>query len=591
MQRVKEIYEKYLADKSFTQKKELICKIDKYEDCNVNKILDDTFKYNIFNNTILSPSIYQDIEFWNSVFNHINKTNLHGGKYFLEHLLKSPTFDINILNARQNMLKTFENEMTSEDQERLNKLKANEQTVLWCFQELDENMADLYNIVFFKFSFLKKLNNIPGTLSIYNIYRILISPMVGILSPIIYFVIPYLVIVYKFGINISFWSYLKIMYRTMMSSTEFMLGFGGNNYKSIQMISYLLSMIFYFTGLFNSFEISRTLYKITKHLVAKINNISDFLIESVDLISKYWKDDMNDIFNLKVSNLSEEMAYVQKLYKKPFSFMSNFGKQLTTFKNLNLDIIKSILNKIYVLDSLNSLVIYKKEYDYGYTEFVDKDKPFINLINIRHPSIENCIGNTVKLDNNIIITGTNAGGKSVTIKSILINALMSQTCTISCCDICVMTPFNNINAQINVPDMTGYESLFEAELFRCKRNLDLLRDLGKDEKSLIVMDEIFSSTNPLEAISGAYSVCKKISSFENNLLIFTTHFNYLTKLKNTGKFVNYKMDTIVSGEDINFTYKLVRGVNKHFLALELLKKNGFDPEIIEEALEVKKKLS
>jgi DNA mismatch repair ATPase MutS len=154
-----------------------------------------------------------------------------------------------------------------------------------------------------------------------------------------------------------------------------------------------------------------------------------------------------------------------------------------------------------------------------------------------------------------------------------------------------MTPFSTITAQINVPDMTGHESLFEAELFRCKRNLDLLRDLDKDQKSLIIMDEIFSSTNPLEAISGAYAVCKKMSTFDNNLLIFTTHFNYLTKLNKTGKFINYKMDTRVAEDDINFTYKLVKGINKHFLALELLKKNGFDPEIIEEALEIKKRLT
>jgi hypothetical protein len=584
MQRVKDLYEKYLADKSFTQKKDIICKIDKYEECNISKILTDNFQLDIYNNTILSSSIYQDIEFWNSVFGHINKTNLHGSKYFLEGLLKSPTHDVDILTKRQELLKNFECDEFS-------KLKENEQIVLHMYEDLDENMRDLYNVVYFKFNFLKKLNNNPETLSVYNLYRILVSPLVGILSPIIYFVIPYLVIIYKFGIDISFFSYLKIMYQTMTKSTEFMLGFGGNSYKTIQSVSYLLSMIFYFTGLFNSFDISRTLYKLTKHLTEKMNKISTFLIDSMDLIGKHWKEGMGDMFGVKVLDTQSELSYVQKLPIKKFNIISNFGRQLTAFKNINLDIITSVLKKIYILDSLNSLVLYKQEYDFGYTEYVNNNKPFMNLINIRHPSIENCIGNNIKLENNIIITGTNAGGKSVTIKSMLINALMSQTCTISCCDFCFMTPFSTITAQINVPDMTGHESLFEAELFRCKRNLDLLRDLDKDQKSLIIMDEIFSSTNPLEAISGAYAVCKKMSTFDNNLLIFTTHFNYLTKLNKTGKFINYKMDTRVAEDDINFTYKLVKGINKHFLALELLKKNGFDPEIIEEALEIKKRLT
>jgi DNA mismatch repair ATPase MutS len=155
-----------------------------------------------------------------------------------------------------------------------------------------------------------------------------------------------------------------------------------------------------------------------------------------------------------------------------------------------------------------------------------------------------------------------------------------------------MTPLDMISAQIQTPDCTGYESLYQAEMHRCKDNLSALKSRRENgEKSLIVMDEIFSSTNPLEAISGAYAVCKKMAEYEGNMLIFTTHFNYLTKLHKTGKFVNYKMETLVNGDDYAFTYKLVKGVNKHFLALELLKKNGFDADIIEEALVIKKRLS
>jgi hypothetical protein len=51
------------------------------------------------------------------------------------------------------------------------------------------------------------------------------------------------------------------------------------------------------------------------------------------------------------------------------------------------------------------------------------------------------------------------------------------------------------------------------------------------------------------------------------------------------------MQTFVSEEDIKFTYIFEKGVNKHLLALELLKKNGFDDDIIKDALVIKKRLT
>jgi DNA mismatch repair ATPase MutS len=127
-------------------------------------------------------------------------------------------------------------------------------------------------------------------------------------------------------------------------------------------------------------------------------------------------------------------------------------------------------------------------------------------------------------------------------------------------------------------------------MHRCKHNLDMLQNIKGP--SLIVMDEIFNSTNPLEAVAGAFAVCKKMSQYRNNILIFTTHYNYLTKLAKepTCGFANYRMETIVVGEDIQFTYRFQRGVNKHLLALELLKKSGFESSIIEEAIAIKNTL-
>jgi hypothetical protein len=595
MDNIKKLFSKMMIDKKLQEQKNILCKIDNDVTsnitCDISKILNENFTVSPIKNVTLSADIYRDIEFWDNVWPNINYCQLAGGEFVSKKLLESPNKDQIVLENRKKILKDCI--ITPEDNSKFEKLKGTEKLILSTFQDLDENLNDLYNMAYFKLFFLKRFNNIPETLSGYNIYRILVSPLVGVLTPIIYFIVPYLIVIYKFNIKMSFISYLKLTLSTMTNTS---LMFGGMKYKTIQTLSYFFSLIFYFQGLFNSFEISRSLFKITKHLTEKINNIGGFLSNSVDLISKYWKDEMTELYGAgKLETLDDEIKYVQSMTLKKYSLFSNFGKQLYSYKNLPKNIIKSILTKIYILDSIRGFTKYKEIYNYGYAEFIKNDKsPIMKLSGLRHPSIdkEKCVANSINIGgpkaNNIIITGTNAGGKSVFIKSLLINAIMSQTCTISCCDIAAITPLGHMNSQINVPDTTGHESLFEAEMHRCKNNLTCLKELGS-EYSIIVMDEIFSSTNPVEAISGAYAVCKKMSECSNNLLVFTTHFNYLTNLKKTGKFLNYKMETIVDGSDYEFTYKLIPGVNKQFLALEILKKNGFDQDIIDEALLIKKK--
>ena len=585
---VRKLFQK-LVDKRTRERNELIDTFVNAE-CSATGVLDKLFKLDLESNTVTSPDIYKDIEFWQTVFTKINSCELKGGESYLRQLLSSVNCDIKELESRRDVVRQFEETFT--DGAALTELKKNEQAVLSVFEDIDENLKDLFDMSYFKMFLTRKLNNSPGALTGYNIYRILVSPLVGILSPIVYFLVPYLVVIYKFKLNISFVQYLRLTYDTLMNSDELFFGLGGSKkYKFASIASYLFSLLFYFQGLFNSFEISKSIYKISKHLSSKMNQVGEYLRTGCELVGKYYTDEMSKLFGSGLT-LAEELAYSKQLCNRKFSLFSNFGKHLYNYKNIQKQVIQSIMHKTYVLDCLASLVRFKSECGVGYTEFVQGGKPRLIVEGLRHVYIKDCVSNDLilggKQPNNAIITGTNAGGKSVFIKSVLINYILAQTCGLSCCDISVLTPMKYIKSQINMPDATGYESLFECEMHRCKANLDQLKEY--QDCSLIVMDEIFSSTNPIEAISGAYAVCKKMSGYERNLLLFTTHFAYLTKLAKTGKFVNYKLETIVEGEDIHFTYKLVPGINKHYLALELLKKNGFDDDIIADALEVKKKL-
>jgi DNA mismatch repair protein MutS len=190
----------------------------------------------------------------------------------------------------------------------------------------------------------------------------------------------------------------------------------------------------------------------------------------------------------------------------------------------------------------------------------------------------------------MIVTGPNAAGKSTFIKSIILNVLMSQTLGIACATEFSLTPFYFINSQINIPDSKGVESLFEAEMYRCKYNLDIVKDIPKTRKAIVIMDELFNSTNVVEGVSAGYSILNKLSSYKNVLTILTTHYPYLTKVPN---FVRYKIDATIDKENtdsINYNYKLSKGLSKQYLALRILKKNDFDPDLIEFAKQIQKRI-
>ena len=197
--------------------------------------------------------------------------------------------------------------------------------------------------------------------------------------------------------------------------------------------------------------------------------------------------------------------------------------------------------------------------------------------------------NNFTLDNNMLITGPNAAGKSTFIKSVMLNIILSQTLGISSSKNLELTPFKNLDTYLHIPDIKGESSLFETEMYRSKNYIDKIKNT--DDLSFIVMDEIFSSTNYIEGFSGAYAILEKLSKFNNSLYIVTTHYTKLNSLEKetNGKIKNYKFEiNRDSSSNIIFNYKLKEGYSNQFIALELLKNNNFDKDIIDSALKVSK---
>lgn len=545
----------------------------------------------------LGSDVLADLEMFNSyrnddgdatLFTCFDKSILAGTKVFLKHVIQNPICCIEGINRRQDLIKNINPSVLTP---LLEEIKDYEQDLCWLFADKEEHVKSLEDMLFFRLWFLKPLNKLPSALTSVNIYKILISPLLGILSPILYFVIPYYIIRLRYKIKISFTNYIRMMF----STSKLLFENGGGWTNRLRYVSYLFSMIFYFQGIFNSLEISRTMFSLNKFVLGRIDNILAFLGKSDAILRTAYTADVAQAFFDAPTPMPYNAISIEPVSNQRFWLTTNFGKRLSFLKTIDATLAKTIVNQIYMVDMLNSISRLHSECGFGFCNAVTRKIPTVKVDRVWHPSINaaTVISNNMSLNakKNAILTGPNAGGKSTLVKSLLLSVLLAQTFGVVNANELSFTPFEFINSQISIPDCKGKESLFEAEMHRCKFNLEHIRSMSSGY-SFVIMDEIFNSTNPIEGISGAYAIAKSLGSLKSTIVMFTTHYNYLTRLqRDTKRYVNYKMDVTRTLDGFQFPYKLTEGVSKQYIALDLLRSKGFIDEIVDEALRIKNKLT
>ena len=227
-----------------------------------------------------------------------------------------------------------------------------------------------------------------------------------------------------------------------------------------------------------------------------------------------------------------------------------------------------------------------------FPEIIESDRPYVNINKLWHPFLnpEKVVTNDIELGRdqaqNVILTGPNAAGKSTFLKAFTVSLILAQSFGIAPASAMKFTPFIKINTYLNISDEEGRESLFQAEMRRAQELLNSIKGLKKGEFSFVIMDEIFTGTNPKEGTAGAYGVAKSVSKYLQSICVVATHFKKLTELEEdtNGRFKNYKVyvNKFATG-DIHYPYKVVPGISDQAIALLLLEQQGFDREILDEA--------
>jgi DNA mismatch repair ATPase MutS len=119
--------------------------------------------------------------------------------------------------------------------------------------------------------------------------------------------------------------------------------------------------------------------------------------------------------------------------------------------------------------------------------------------------------------------------------------------------------------------------LFQAEARRCK---EILNEVVKKERILCIFDELFSGTNPVEAVASAGSLLSFLTDYPSFQFLLTTHFFELCEnLKSNSSMEMIHMKTI-NGRN---TYKLGQGVSYDRGGVNVLEQLAYPTSIVKDA--------
>lgn len=192
-----------------------------------------------------------------------------------------------------------------------------------------------------------------------------------------------------------------------------------------------------------------------------------------------------------------------------------------------------------------------------------------------HPLLKNPVANSIETNRGIILTGSNASGKSTFLKMIAVNALLSQSIHTAFARN-YKAPFYKIVSSMNLKDsIVSGDSYYMAEIKSIKRIL------MQEGVVLGFVDEVLRGTNTNERIAAASSILDALSN-EGKVIFAATHDMELSSLLDE-KYDNYHFEEAYENGDVVFPYHIMKGKSTGRNAIRLLGSLGIDDHITQKA--------
>ena len=434
-----------------------------------------------------------------------------------------------------------------------------------------DSFIDKYHYI--DFSWLEFLNNNILFLQVLSTYN-LTSPLFTLAMPIFMIIVPFFILKVK-GQSITFTDYFNVL-SVVLSQHQIGQLFNIGSASWDQRIYIFISISFYILQIYQNIHSCYNFFTNLKNIHNDLFIVRNFISQSSSYMKEFYektkklksyKPFRNDIkkhltilhdYNVSLFNIHPYELSLKKFY--------NLGNVMHCYYQLYKcpEVYNTLAFTIDFMGYYDNLACLRRKLfnkNISFCSFTKKDTSFHNSFS---PTISHTkpISNSYILDKQLLITGPNAAGKTTLLKSTLINIILSQQLGLGYYSSAQVNPYDYIHCYINIPDTSQRDSLFQAEARRCKNIIDIINN-NSNARHFCIFDELYSGTNPYEAVASATAFLKYLNKYTSVSYIITTHFLHLCKkLEKDLRTKNCHMETIGSHKNIKYTYRLCDGISK-----------------------------
>ncbi len=261
----------------------------------------------------------------------------------------------------------------------------------------------------------------------------------------------------------------------------------------------------------------------------------------------------------------------------------------------NLAELQVTVSALKTLDVL--LALAKAAADFGYVRPTINTEGRYEIVNGRHPVVEDSIGRERFVPNDtclnakervMIITGPNMAGKSTYMRQVALIVMMAHMGSFvpaQSADIAITDRiFTRIGAS---DDLYGGQSTFMVEMSEMATILK-----SATPQSLLILDEVGRGTSTFDGLSIAWAAVEYIAGEKCGArTLFATHYHELSELEGQLEgVVNFRITAKEQGEDVIFLRKIVRGGADRSYGVSVARLAGLPKSVIARARQIMARL-